>query len=193
MSGSVANRLSAFTLIAGSSWHEEEKILAPFYTKNKGKFKLIIAPHDISKSHIQFIHNLFDESINIVNYSSLNNSKNLAEIEVLIIDNIGMLSSLYQYSDVAIVGGAFSGEIHNILEPATFGNPVFYGKSHEKFPEAKLMVNKGSGYEFSSVNELGSKFLPLFENKDDLESAKQKSLNFIKNRIGATSIIIQST
>jgi len=179
-----------FTVLAGSSWQEEERILGEFFVKNKGDFKLIIAPHDISKSHVQFIHNQFDKSISTCNYSELESLKNKAEIEVLIIDNIGMLSSLYQYSDIAIIGGGFSGEIHNILEPATFGNPVFYGKNHAKFPEAKLMVREGSGYEFETVEELEIKFFPLFENKEKLAGAKQKSLDFIQSRIGATNKIL---
>ena len=179
-----------FAVIAGSSWQVEEQILAPFYTQNRKKFKLIIAPHDISKSHIQFIHNQFDKTINLVNYSVLESIENKSEVEVLIIDNIGMLSSLYQYSDLAVIGGGFSNEIHNILEPATFGNPVFYGKSHAKFPEAKLMIEEGSGYEFESVEELESKFSPLFESKENLNNAKQKSLYFIKDRIGATDIVL---
>lgn len=126
-------------LVAGSTWPDDEKLLKESLLSLPVGWKLVIAPHEIDQPHIQQIQNLFGDDC--ILYS---NPIDAVNKKVLIIDNIGMLSSLYSYGSVAYVGGGFQkGGIHNALEPAVFGLPVFFGPVYEKFIEAKeLVVNK---------------------------------------------------
>ena len=126
------------TIILGSSWKEEEDLMANFLRENK-EYKVIIAPHDIG--HLEKIESLFSFTTSS-RYSEINTSS-----QVLIIDSIGLLSKLYKYGDIAIVGGGFGRGLHNILEPLAFGLPTFFGPVHDKFPEAKQAIKAGVGFE----------------------------------------------
>lgn len=174
-------------IIAGSSWQEEEEILAQ--TISKISAKLIIAPHNISKNHISSLLKLFP---NALLYSKASN-KNIANYNILIIDNIGMLSNLYQYGDIAIIGGGFTGALHNILEPATFGLPVFFGPNHSKFHEAEDMISHGAGYEFNTHTNLTQSLNNLLVNDSVLSENQEKNKKFITERTGATKLIINNT
>jgi len=124
------------TLICGSTWPEDEKILSALSEKYPN-WKFIIAPHEIHESHIESIEKQF--SVNNVRFSIFSSSNQTpnAEHQTLIVDNIGMLSSLYQYGKVAYIGGGFGIGIHNTLEAAAFGLPVIFGPKYDKFQEAK--------------------------------------------------------
>lgn len=137
-------------VIGGSSWQPEERILravSDFFPDQK----ILIAPHDIKKEHIREIRKLF-KGRKCTTYSRAKD-KNLAEYQILIIDNIGMLATAYQYADIAIVGGAFGKGLHNVLEAATFGVPLYFGPNIKKFPEASEMVEKGLAYSISHHDE----------------------------------------
>jgi 3-deoxy-D-manno-octulosonic-acid transferase len=175
-----------FLIIAGSSWQEEEEIIAKALPNINTK--LIVAPHDISKHHINKITALFPNSLL---YSKASET-NILNHTILIIDNIGMLSNLYQYGDIGIVGGGFSGSLHNILEPATFGLPVLFGKKHIKFIEANNMIKNGAGYEFNTAQELTNTINSLIKNNSFLSEQKEKNKNFININIGATKKILSN-
>jgi len=137
-------------VIGGSSWQPEEKILlavSNFFPEQK----ILIAPHDISKDHIKEIRKLF-KGRKITTYSRAKN-KDLSQYQVLIIDNVGMLSSAYQYADIALIGGAFGKGLHNFLEAATFGIPLYFGPNIKHFPEALEMVKKGLAESISHEDE----------------------------------------
>lgn len=137
-------------VIGGSTWQPEEKILravSDFFPEQK----ILIAPHNIAKDHIKEIRNLF-KGRKITTYSRAK-GKNLADYQVLIMDNIGMLATAYQYADIAIVGGAFGRGLHNILEAATFGTPLYFGPNISKFPEAVEMVEKGLAHSIKHHDE----------------------------------------
>ena len=126
-------------LIAGSTWPDDEKILKACLSVLPDDWKLIIAPHEIDEAHIQSIQSLFINE-NVL-YSSLIKNENSFDKKVLIIDNIGLLSSLFAYGEIAFIGGGFQkGGIHNVLEPAVFGFPVIFGPVFEKFVEAKKLA-----------------------------------------------------
>ena len=138
----------AFTIVAGSSWQEEESLLKAYHASNPD-VKIIIAPHDIGSGHLNQIEHLFEGQI--IRYSKYD--KNFKG-NVLLIDNIGLLSSLYGYGDLAFIGGGFSGKLHNILEPAAYGIPVCFGPKHSRFHEAEEMIAFGSGFEVESSESL---------------------------------------
>ena len=126
-------------LLAGSSWPAEERMIAQWYREHHtGHYKIIIAPHDISRNHIMQIAHLFDDQV--VLWSE---SPHEIRSDVLIIDSIGMLASLYQYATIAFIGGGFRKNIHNVLEPLAFSVPVVIGPNYKNFPEAVQLVNQG--------------------------------------------------
>ncbi|MDP4724112.1 MAG: hypothetical protein NWS31_07410 [Crocinitomicaceae bacterium] len=149
-------------LILGSSWPAEEKILFDFMENHKEiwttlKLKVLIAPHDLSASHLAKLFNLFPDAIR---YSNPDQQSKTSDIFIL--DTIGHLSAAYQYGSVAFIGGGFSGSLHNILEPAAYGLPVLFGPKHEKFPEAQQFIDLGLASQIvssASLNEALQFFL----------------------------------
>lgn len=180
---------SKFTLIAGSSWEkEEELILKAFYASNSS-FKVVFAPHDISESHVKGIVDRVKKESKYIKYSDIKEGVNLQEYDILILDNIGLLSNAYQYGSVAFIGGGFNNALHNILEPATFGLPVFYGNNHEKFPEANDMKLNGAGVDIEGYLDFEKELELILEDKELLAKKMELNKNFIQSRTGATKLI----
>ncbi|MDQ0641313.1 3-deoxy-D-manno-octulosonic-acid transferase [Pedobacter sp. W3I1] len=176
---------SAPTLVCGSTWPEDEKILSALPQKYPN-WKFIIAPHEIHESHIESIEKQFPVgSVRFSVFSSANQTLN-AEHKTLIIDNIGMLSSLYQYGNVAYIGGGFGTGIHNTLEAAAFGLPVIFGPKYDKFQEAKDLIAIGAAKSISSVEELIRAFESFAENKKAADQAQR----YVADKRGATDQII---
>jgi len=184
---------SKFTLIAGSSWEKEEDLLAAYLMGNPDKIKVVFAPHDVGESHVSGIEAILKDKITTIRYSQVTNTTNLDSIQVLIIDNIGLLSEAYQYGSIAFVGGGFTNALHNILEPATFGLPVIYGNNHPKFPEGELMKKQGAGFVIKNYIELEKVITNLFENPKELELKSELNKKFISDRIGAKDFIFSQT
>lgn len=174
--------------IAGSTWKEDIKIISGFNFK-VGGFKLIIAPHEIDETNIQSTIQQFNNSI-ITRYSQAN-EQNIKTADVLIIDNIGMLSSLYQYGTIAFIGGGFGKNIHNILEPATFGLPIIFGPKYQNFIEAKELIQLGGAFSISS-SEGFKKTVDLLSKPEALTKAASASKNYVLSNIGATDKILRS-
>lgn len=173
-------------IIGGSSWQPEENILAKFYLNQNSNFKLIIAPHDISKNHIKQIESLFKN--NCIRYSNAT-EQNITSKNVLIIDNIGLLANIYQYTDIAFIGGGFTGALHNILEPCSFGNLILFGPHHQKFHEAQELIDFGGALSVS--NELDFKNI-VTNFSPTLNEIKSQNKSFIENNKGATKLILKS-
>jgi 3-deoxy-D-manno-octulosonic-acid transferase len=153
-------------------------------------WKFIFAPHEISEEKInKLIEQLpLDSSIR---YSQISNLKSeISNYSVLIIDNIGMLSSLYQYGDIAYIGGGFGAGIHNTLEAAAFGLPVILGPNYSKFKEARDLVELRLGFSINNENEL--KKIAVYLTGDELryQPISQKIKAYIREHIGATEMII---
>lgn len=126
-------------IIAGSTWPEDEQMLKASLSEIPVGWKLILAPHEINNAHLEAVRQLFGSEC--IFYSSFQPD---SDAKILVIDNIGMLSSLYGYGEIACIGGGYSKSgIHNILEPAIFGLPVIIGPEYQKFSEAVAMVKKG--------------------------------------------------
>ncbi len=167
------------TLICGSTWPADEKIIVSLANKYP-KWKFIIAPHEISPNHIAGIEKLFPDALK---FSKINSKKTA---QVLIIDNIGLLSSLYQYGNMAYIGGGFGAGIHNTLEAAAFGLPIIFGPNYYKFNEAKDLITLGAAKSIANADELLNAFKDFIINDFAPIAAK----NYIKENKGATAKIL---
>lgn len=175
-------------LIAGSTWEKDEILLQEAMKTLPHDWKLLIAPHEIDKIHLQQIEQLFEN--NTARYSDLNNDNHF-EKKILIIDNIGMLSSLYRYGDVAFIGGGFTkGGIHNILEAAVFGMPVLFGPNYQKFTEAREMVAERLAFAVDNKTDFNN-VMHLFMTADSRKMLKEKMITFMKEKEGATNQIVE--
>jgi len=171
-------------IIVGSSWPLEENLLASFIKEKKESVvKFLVAPHDISKNHIDSLLTEFDGSVRYLD-------DEISASKVMILDTIGHLASAFSYGDIAIIGGGYTNALHNILEPATFGLPVIYGNNHEKYPEGKALADSGGGFSVSQEN-FQSTLDTLINDQTKRDSAGNASLKFIQDRTGATALLFQ--
>jgi 3-deoxy-D-manno-octulosonic-acid transferase len=173
-------------LLAGSSWPPDEELIQKLPI-NKD-LKIIIAPHEIHEEHIVSIENKFNH-VKTLRYSKADEN-NILQTEVLIIDGMGFLSSLYQYCDIAYIGGGFGKAIHNILEAVTFGKPVIFGPMYHKFKEAVDLIQKGGAFTVSNENEFNEIFIRLATDSDFYQNASKICLKFVEENSGATAIIM---
>jgi 3-deoxy-D-manno-octulosonic-acid transferase len=176
-------------LVLGSSYVQEENLVARFIEANKN-IKIIIAPHEISDERIVEVEGIF-KNLSSIRYS-IADENSVRDKQILIIDNIGLLASIYQYGDLAIVGGGFGKKgIHNTLEAATFGMPIFIGpNNHDKFPEVNILLRAGVLFYFSSQEELDSKMLSFINNANLLHDVKRNSSMVMSSHRGATNLIL---
>ena len=172
-------------LIGGSTWEADIKVIAPFLQQNP-EWKAIIAPHDISENNLKLHEEVL--KIPVVRLSKIKFVPE-KEIRVVLIDNIGMLSSLYQYGDIAFIGGAFGDGLHNTLEASCFGLPVFFGnKNYRKFQEAQDLLAIGGAFKVASSQE----FIEVLNFKDfSITQASQRALGYVDKNVGATEKIMK--
>lgn len=174
------------TLVVGSCWPEDLKVLTPFINENKLKF--IIAPHEISEPFLLAIEQTLH--VKSIRYSAAAD-KILDDCQVLIIDNVGMLSRLYRYGEFAYIGGAFGKGLHNILEAACYGVPIFFGnKNYEKFQEAVDLINRGGAFEVADFFDLKEKF-EMLNIPESFLLACEVTRSYILDNLGATEKIMQ--
>ena len=175
--------------IAGSIYTKDAELIASLIMKNKDKkIKFIIAPHEIKAEDILEMIKSFNGKT--IRYSQADEHDNNKDVKVLIIDSIGMLSQLYKYGKIAYIGGGFGKGIHNILEPAAFGMPIFFGPNYRKFNEAVELINSGCAYSIKSSEELNSLIFDLLSNEKKLEDLSLISKKFVEKNKGATERII---
>lgn len=181
---------SAPLIIAGSTWPEDEKLLADYILEKLKVWKVIFAPHEIKEEKIIALEKLFKGSA--IRYSSLLKNQVLPEkYNILIIDNIGMLSSLYTYGDIAYIGGGFGAGIHNTLETATWGLPVLFGPNYKKFQEAKDLIEIGGGFTINNTSQLNLILNTLIDDEIYRKECGAKAKQYVKEHIGATEIIMK--
>jgi 3-deoxy-D-manno-octulosonic-acid transferase len=175
-------------LVAGSSWPADEELLFQLLQHESFEdWKILLAPHDISLAHIQQIEERLPVSYQ--KYSRIKDGQPLSH-RVLIIDNIGMLSSLYQYGKLAYIGGGFGTGLHNTLEPIAFGLPVLFGPEYHKFEESVYLVKKEAGFSISNAEELIAAFKKLLD-KEQYDKASAVARLFIDQNRGATEIVMK--
>ena len=171
-------------VILGSSWETEENLVIDII-KDLKHINWIIVPHEINHKNLLKLKSRFAD--NCLLLSETNFSK--SNPKVLIIDEIGLLANLYEFSDIAFIGGGFSGKLHNILEAGAKGNVILFGPKIEKFPEAQLMLKEDVAFKINNSSELKLKILELLENSKELENKKNHIKKIIQNKIGATKIL----
>ena len=178
--------------IAGSTWPEDEHLVAQLVSLYPD-WKFIIVPHEISGEKINKLIGLLPANSSI-RYSQFDPSSPTADHspQTLIIDNIGMLSSLYQYGDIAYIGGGFGVGIHNTLEAAAFGLPVIFGPNYLRFKEACDLVELKAGFSINNIEELKQTVSPLIENENIYHETSNKIKEYVNKNTGATDMIIKS-
>jgi len=180
-------------IIGGSSWETEEKLLAQFFysysqSEKPVKIKIILAPHSIKEERLRHIEEVFENATVRLSEWRKNPEFYLDKI-VLVIDTIGLLSRLYRYADVAIIGGGFGKSIHNILEPASYGLPILFGPNYSKFPEAKMLLKNGGAFAFKNYSEISRILGELLINESGFSKAGAASRAFVNEGAGATALI----
>lgn len=176
--------------IAGSTWPADEQLIASLAPKYPD-WKFIIAPHEIGEEKINALIGLLPQS-SAIRYSKLNTQNSELKTQTLIIDNIGMLSALYQYGDITFIGGGFGAGIHNTLEAAAFGLPVVFGPNYEKFKEAKDLIALGAGFSITDEASLQQIVAQLVNDKAFHTDARQKAERYVEQNIGATGTIMSA-
>ena len=174
-------------LVAGSSWEHDENLIKGYFDSRECFFKLIIAPHEVEKKRVQKLKESWGDKA--ILYSEVTVA-NIEEYQVLIIDNIAMLSQIYSYADIAVIGGGFGAGIHNILEAATFGMPILFGPRFAKFNEAVELVKRKGAHE---VNDQGSfnKVMDRFtQSEDERNHCGEICKAYVSEQLGATQRIV---
>lgn len=178
------------TIVAGSTWPEDEKNLKYLLEKQNNNISLIIAPHEINNNHLKFLSTLFQNAVLFSQLQKDNLLMNEKNTQVLIIDNIGMLSKLYKYATIAYVGGGFNKSgIHNTLEAAVYNKPIIFGPNYDKFKEAKDLTKIKGGYSYTHENELFDIIYNMLMDKSTLTKYGNAAGEYVRNNTGATEKI----
>ena len=188
-----AFKQNAKVFVAGSSWQPDEEIFIKYFNQHKD-WKLIIAPHVIGEDHLKQIEKLL-EGRRVIRYSEYSdnseNSDQLQNAEVLIVNCFGLLSSIYHYGDIAYVGGGFGVGIHNLLEAAVWNVPVFFGPNNERFQEAQELKKSG-GFEITCYEDFERQMDRFLADEDYLKAQGQLAGHFVKGQAGATQEVLSS-
>ena len=180
-------RGNAPLLVAGSTWKPDEELLSEYINNNKHA-KFIIAPHEVSETNINRLLKML--KVPAIRFSQIENAEP-AHFKVLVIDSIGLLSSLYRYGNVAYIGGGFGVGIHNILEAATFGLPVIFGPNYSKFKEALDLIALGGAFSISDFNQLETITDALLFDNETRKKASETCLKYVAENVGSTTLIIK--
>ena len=175
--------------VAGSSWPPDENIFIPFFNEHKD-WRLLIAPHVIAEEHLKLILSLI-KGKKVVRYTQTT-PEEAADADVLIIDCFGLLSSMYNYGDVAYIGGGFGVGIHNTLEAAVWNMPVIFGPNNKKFQEAQGLLKSGGGFEINTYEDFSGLMSSLMNDETFLKQAGDKAGAFVAHLAGATDKVLAS-
>jgi 3-deoxy-D-manno-octulosonic-acid transferase len=175
-------------LIAGSTWKPDEEIIFNFVNQSNGNIKFIIVPHEIDIDNINRIVGLSCKRT--IKYSEAY-MNNVSSADVLIIDNIGMLSSLYAYADIAYIGGGFGKGIHNTLEAAVYGIPVIFGPKYKKFDEANELIKRKAGFSITDKDDFSVLLEKLLNDSVFRKECGKQSEIYVKENIGATDKVFK--
>jgi 3-deoxy-D-manno-octulosonic-acid transferase len=173
--------------LAGSSWKQDEEIIAQYINRHPERMKWVFAPHEIDEPNISRLEKLMN--VKVLRFSSF--TPDATDARVLIIDNIGMLSSAYKYAYIASIGGGFGKGIHNILEPACWKIPVVFGPKYEKFREAVELIREKAAFSFNSSGDFTEILDNLITNAGFYNTAAETAGAYINKNTGATAIILK--
>ncbi|MDR3132854.1 MAG: 3-deoxy-D-manno-octulosonic acid transferase [Prevotellaceae bacterium] len=173
-------------IIAGSTWPADEEKLAAAFATLPANTKLVIAPHEIHEEHLAAIAKRF-APFGVVRYSMANGERRTVDCRVLIVDTMGLLSSVYQYGTVAYIGGGFGAGIHNTLEAAVYGLPVIFGPNYRRFREANDLIAQGGATSYTTAAELSALLLQWLADN----SAGETNRQYVAQHCGATQAILR--
>jgi len=177
-------------IIAGSTWKEDEVLLKKtMLSINNPTIKLVVAPHEVHPEHISQLLKLFPSA---VLYSQLETA-NTASLtsDILIIDNIGMLSRLYKYAYITYIGGGFGKGIHNTLEAAVYAKPVIFGPVYQKFNEAIDLINAGGAVSINNTGDCKLYVEKLLLDKKEYSASCKSAGDYVYANRGATKKIMR--
>lgn len=176
-------------LIVGSAWPDDMAVLIPFLNQWAAPLKIIVAPHEINGAQIESWQKQLKRSS--IKWSEAN-KHNVTDYEMVFVDSIGLLSRLYRYADFAFVGGAYGDGLHNILEPAAFGMPLFFGNLYyDKFQEAVDLCQQKAAHAVANAPELQMEFAKVYQNKNLQRAQAQTTRAYVQTHAGATLHVLQ--
>lgn len=173
-------------IVAGSTWVKDEILIARYINQHPD-VKIIIAPHEVHEEHVLKLESLF----HVPKFRYTQAPHNVEDFQVMVVNTIGLLSSLYRYGNIAYIGGGFGKGIHNTLEAATFGMPVIFGPKFKKFKEAVDLIEVGGGYSVSNYDALDEQLVALFRDDTSLVESGNSAVGYVKSMSGATKIIMK--
>lgn len=174
-----------FLIVGGSTWQPEEELLAQIMEELPTTVKLVLVPHDVSDEHIAQIMDRF-ESFGVSRWSDESSDTG----SVLVVDTIGILMRVYQSADIAIIGGGFTGDLHNILEPLSAGLPVICGPKTDKFPEAQFMLKKGLVSQVNDSGEMLRDIMHFVNDRGALDESRILAKATIAEMAGGTQMVM---
>ncbi|MCH1485365.1 MAG: 3-deoxy-D-manno-octulosonic acid transferase [Flavobacteriaceae bacterium] len=176
-------------IVFGSTWEEDERLILKYINESERDLKYIIAPHEIGENCNRIKQKIKKRSIL---FSEIKSNQSKDDFSCLIIDNIGMLSSLYSYCTLAYVGGGMGTTgLHNTLEPASFGKPIIIGKNYKTFDEARMMIKNGGMISVSNNHkEFYNSFEKALSDKDELNRMSNSNSDYFKKQKGAINLIL---
>lgn len=180
---------NTYTLVAGSTWEDDEKILVEYINNSASENeKFIIVPHNINVKNIEELKASISKKVILF---SNKKDKKLQDFQVFIIDTVGILTKIYSYANIAYVGGGFTNTgVHNVLEPATFGVPIIIGPNYNKFLEVIDLVNKKACFSVNNSKKLYVLLKKFFQEEQKRKKAGKQALNYVVERTGATTKIL---
>ena len=178
-------------LIAGSTYTEDEKVLLPAYQLLRQNMPgdyphLILVPHEPTPERIKEIRGHLDrEKLAYLCFSELTAEVDLSEVDVLVVDRVGLLAKLYALGDIAFVGGSFRGSVHNVMEPAAMAKPVIFGPTIQNAHEASLLVDRGGAKLVRTVQELADAITIWLDDASARTTAGSSGKQLIEENLGA--------
>ena len=174
-------------LVVGSSWPEDLPILLPLLSRYHGQLRVLLAPHEVTEANLRLVETTFAGQVQ--RYSQAD-AGTVAQARVLLFDNVGLLSQLYRFGEYSYVGGAFGKGLHNTLEAAAFGLPLFFGPTYAKFQEAVELVDLKCAFPVQNAAELEAAFTYLWHHEDARLQLQDTMLDYVHDQAGATRIIM---
>ena len=172
--------------VAGSTWGPDEDILQQLINQNPD-IKFVVAPHEMDEERMAKI--IANTAKSAVRYTQCDEQTDLSHCQVLILDTIGILSSIYGYATWSYIGGGFGVGIHNTLEAATFALPIAFGPNYKKFKEACDLIQLGAAASITTYEELAAWFAPLRDEEQTLAERSRIARDYTRLHQGATQLI----
>jgi 3-deoxy-D-manno-octulosonic-acid transferase len=177
--------------VVGSSWPEDEQVILPAFTeiaRSMPDLLMILVPHEPTLNHLDNLEAELRGQASFIRFSALNE---YGGEQVIIVDSIGILLTLYSYAHVAFVGGSFHQNVHNVLEAAVYGIPVIFGPKYRNSQEPIMLVGGGGGFIVTDTTELERTLRNLLGDESARRTAGARAARFVESNVGATDRVIE--